>query len=244
MPPVIYMVAGDYDNTRPGTLKMSLPAPAIAANLAKIHQELSILETDNVAPPSLLAVSKRQSVPSMEAALLAGHTMFAENRVQEAFEKWPPLLERYPTTTLHLIGPLQTNKVKDAVQLFDAIHTVDREKLALAISKLLRQDDIKTNQLFVQVNTGEEAQKAGILPGEAAEFVQHCKEDLRLPIVGLMCLPPQEEPANLHFAWLARTAKELGLPCLSMGMSGDWPQAVKLGATHIRVGTRIFGARD
>jgi hypothetical protein len=174
--------------------------------------------------------------------LAAGQRVFGENRVQEAERKWPVLKTEFPEIELHLIGPLQSNKTKDAVALFDAIHTIDREKIARAIaSEISRQQ--RTLKLFIQVNTGEEPQKAGVMPREGRAFVDFCKVELKLPIVGLMCIPPVDEEPAVHFAFLAKLAKEAGLNGLSMGMSGDFEAAIAFGATHIRVGSAIFGQR-
>jgi pyridoxal phosphate enzyme (YggS family) len=190
----------------------------------------------------LIAVSKTMPAPTVEQAIRAGQRLFGENRVQEALGKWPALKERYPDIELHLIGPLQTNKVKDAIGLFDAIETLDRPKLARVLSEEMKRTG-KRPRLFVQVNTGEEPQKAGIAPGETAEFVALCRETYGLTIDGLMCIPPFDEEPSMHFALLAKLAGTLGLGELSMGMSGDFEKAIAFGATHVRVGTAIFGAR-
>ena len=168
--------------------------------------------------------------------------MFGENRVQEAQGKWPELKARYPDIELHLIGPLQSNKAADAVALFDAIETIDRPKIAKAIAKEMKRQG-KTPKLFIQVNTGEEEQKAGVLPAETDTFVTYCRDELGLKIAGLMCIPPFDEEPSLHFALLGKIAKRNELPGLSMGMSGDFETAIALGATHVRVGSAIFGAR-
>jgi pyridoxal phosphate enzyme (YggS family) len=191
---------------------------------------------------TLVAVSKMHPAEAVEAALGAGQRVFGENRVQEAQQKYPALKERFPDLVLHLIGPLQSNKVRDAVALFDVIETVDRprlaESLAAEISRSGRRPDC-----FIQVNTGEEPQKAGIAPGEAAGFVARCRDELRLPVRGLMCIPPVDEAPAIHFAFLRELAQRVGLAELSMGMSHDFEAAIALGATHVRVGTAIFGAR-
>lgn len=191
----------------------------------------------------LIAVSKVQPDERVEAVLSQGHRVFGENRVQEAAGKWPAFRERFDGVELHLIGPLQTNKVRQAVQLFDVIHSVDREKLA---RKLADEFTESGRQLpcFIQVNTGEEPQKAGCLPDETDAFVRRCREELELPVVGLMCIPPADEEPSLHFALLKKIAERNGLDGLSMGMSGDFESAIALGATHIRVGSAIFGARS
>ncbi len=191
---------------------------------------------------TLIAVSKTFDAEEIEPVLDAGQTVFGENRVQEALGKWPDLLERYPKASVHLIGPLQTNKVKDAVGLFDAIHSVDREKLAGALAKEMEKQG-RRPQLFVQVNTGEEEQKAGVPPREAVAFVDRCRSEHGLTISGLMCIPPFDENPGPHFALLAKLAKESGVEGLSMGMSADYETAIAFGATHVRVGSAIFGAR-
>ena len=194
------------------------------------------------ATANLIAVSKTFGPEHILPVLQAGHRLFGENRVQEAKAKWPELHERYPDLELHLIGPLQSNKTREAVALFDAIHTVDRPKIARAIAEEQAKQG-KRLKLFVEVNTGEEPQKAGIMPKEAAAFVAQCRDDLGLEIAGLMCIPPLEEEPAVHFAFLAKLAGELGLPELSMGMSGDFETATAFGATYVRVGSAIFGTR-
>jgi len=188
-------------------------------------------------------VSKFFPPEAITPLLKAGQRMFGENRVQEAKAKWPALRGQYEDAELHLIGPLQSNKTADAVALFDAIHSIDREKIARAIARQMKQQG-RSLQLFIQVNTGEEPQKAGIAPLEAADFINFCRNELKLPISGLMCIPPLDEEPALHFALLAKLAKELGLEKLSMGMSRDYEDAIALGATHIRVGTALFGPRS
>jgi pyridoxal phosphate enzyme (YggS family) len=190
----------------------------------------------------LIAVSKTYDADAIRPVLAHGHRAFGENRVQEALGKWPPLRAEFTGVELHLIGPLQSNKTADAVALFDAIHTVDRPKIAQAIAAEMTKQS-KALALFVQVNTGLEPQKAGIAPKETAAFVCHCRDGLKLPIAGLMCIPPVDEEPAVHFAFLAKLAKELGLPGLSMGMSGDYETALQFGATHVRVGSAIFGSR-
>jgi pyridoxal phosphate enzyme (YggS family) len=190
----------------------------------------------------LIAVSKTFGAEEIRPALVAGHRVFGENRVQEARGKWPALKDQYPGTELHLIGPLQSNKAKEAVALFDAIHTIDREKIARAVAAEMAKQG-RTLQLFVEVNTGEEPQKAGIAPKETKAFVDFCRAELKLAISGLMCIPPVDEEPAIHFAFLAKLAGECGVPNLSMGMSADFETAVELGATHVRVGSAIFGER-
>ncbi len=190
---------------------------------------------------SLIAVSKVQPNERVQAVLEAGHRAFGENKVQEAAGKWPDFRERYDGIQLHLIGPLQTNKVRQAMQLAQAIHTIDRPKLATTIARLA-QDMGTCPDLFIQINTGEEPQKAGVLPPDADGFVSEVRA-LDLPLKGLMCIPPVDEEPSLHFALLAKIAARNGLAGLSMGMSGDFESAIALGATHIRVGSAIFGER-
>ncbi|WP_212522996.1 YggS family pyridoxal phosphate-dependent enzyme [Actibacterium sp. MT2.3-13A] len=190
---------------------------------------------------TLIAVSKVQPLERVEAVLEQGQRIFGENRVQEAAGKWPAFKARFDGVELHLIGPLQTNKARQAMELFDAIHSVDRPKLAHVLARLA-QELGHCPELFIQVNTGEEPQKAGILPAEADAFIAECRA-LDLPIRGLMCIPPVEEEPSLHFALLAKIAARNGLAGLSMGMSGDFERAIALGATHVRVGSAIFGER-
>jgi len=189
----------------------------------------------------VVAVSKVQPNNRVEAILQAGHRIFGENKVQEAATKWPMFRERFADVTLHLIGPLQTNKARQAMQLADAIHTLDRPKLANTLARLA-QDLGHCPDLFIQVNTGEEPQKTGVLPQDADAFIAEARA-LDLPVKGLMCIPPVDEEASLHFALLAKIAARNGLTGLSMGMSGDFEKAIAQGATHIRVGSAIFGDR-
>ncbi|MFW2541194.1 YggS family pyridoxal phosphate-dependent enzyme [Primorskyibacter sp. 2E107] len=189
----------------------------------------------------LIAVSKVQPNARVEAVLNAGHRLFGENKVQEAAGKWPDFKTQFDDIHVHLIGPLQSNKTRQAMELFDAIHTVDRPKLAKTIARLA-QELGECPELFVQVNTGEEPQKAGVTPAEADAFIKDCRA-LDLPIKGLMCIPPVEETPSLHFALLGKIAERNGLASLSMGMSSDFEQAIAFGATHIRVGSAIFGER-
>lgn len=189
----------------------------------------------------LIAVSKVQPLDRVESVLLAGHRLFGENYVQEAAGKWPALRARFGAVAVHMIGPLQTNKAKQAVELFDAIHSVDRIGLAEKLAKLAQARGASP-ELFIQVNTGAEPQKAGILPQDLDGFVAQCR-GLDLPLQGLMCIPPEAEDSTPHFAQLAEMAARNGLSGLSMGMSGDFEAAIAAGATHIRVGSAIFGAR-
>ena len=190
----------------------------------------------------LIAVSKVQPIERVEAVLEQGHRVYGENKVQEAQGKWPALKERFDGVDVHLIGPLQTNKARQAMELFSAIHAVDRPKLANTLARLA-QEMGHCPDLFVQVNTGEEPQKAGILPADADAFIKEVR-GLDLPLKGLMCIPPVEETPSLHFSLLAKIAERNGLEGLSMGMSSDFEQAISLGATHVRVGSAIFGERD
>jgi pyridoxal phosphate enzyme (YggS family) len=190
----------------------------------------------------LIAVSKTQPNERVEDVLQAGHLIFGENRVQEAAGKWPMFRERYDGIELHIIGPLQTNKARQAMDLAQAIHSVDRPKLAETLARLA-QERGACPDLFIQVNTGEEPQKAGIAPADVDGFVATCRQ-LDLLIKGLMCIPPVEEEPSMHFALLAKMAARNGLAGLSMGMSGDFEKAISFGATHVRVGSAIFGARD
>ena len=196
----------------------------------------------NASDVTLIAVSKVQPNERVEAVLAEGHRVFGENRVQEAQGKWPDFKARFANVELHLIGPLQTNKARPAIELFDVIHTVDRPKLARALARLADEMG-QCPDLFVQVNTGDETQKAGVSVDEADGLVAECRE-LGLPVKGLMCIPPVNEAAALHFALLAKIAARNDLSGLSMGMSGDFEDAVAQGATHIRVGSAIFGDRS
>lgn len=191
---------------------------------------------------TLIAVSKVQPLDRVEEVLHAGHRTFGENRVQEAAGKWPDFKARFDGVELHLIGPLQTNKVRQALDLFDVIHSVDRDKLARKLADGL-QETGRSIPCFIQVNTGEEPQKAGCLPADADAFVRTCQDTYGLDVQGLMCIPPAEEEAALHFALLAKIAKRNGLTGLSMGMSADFEKAISFGATHVRVGSAVFGAR-
>ncbi len=191
---------------------------------------------------TLVAISKAHPAPRAASAIAAGHRNFGENRVQEAMAKWPALKEAAPGIRLHLVGPLQTNKAGDAVRLFDVIETVDRPKLARTLA---REMDAAGRRLdcFIQVNTGEEPQKAGVLPAAADEFIAACRDDFELPVVGLMCIPPVDDEPALHFALLAEMARRNGVEALSMGMTADFETAIRLGATHVRLGTAVFGPR-
>ncbi len=217
----------------------------IAAGLAEVGAHIRAAGQAAGRPPGstgLVAISKMHSRESAHAALAAGHRLFGENRVQEAMAKWPALREEFPDLELHLVGPLQTNKARDAVALFDAIETLDRPKLARALAREMDRSG-KRPACFIEVNTGEEPQKAGILPADADGFIAACRDEFALPVIGLMCIPPMGEEPAMHFALLAEIARRNGLDGLSMGMSADYQTAVRFGATHVRVGTAIFGAR-
>ncbi|MPZ09058.1 MAG: YggS family pyridoxal phosphate-dependent enzyme [Kiloniellaceae bacterium] len=216
----------------------------IAAKLAEVRGRITAAAREAGRHPqdvALVAVSKTHPAAAIEAALAVGQSVFGENRVQEAQGKFPALKKAHPDLRLHLIGPLQTNKVTDALELFDVIETLDRPKLARALAKEAAKLGLAPD-CYVQVNTGEESQKAGIAPGEADAFIAECR-DLGLKVAGLMCIPPVEEAPALHFAFLREIAKRNDLAGLSMGMSGDYETAVQFGATLVRVGTGIFGAR-
>ncbi len=218
---------------------------SIADNIADIQNRISkAASLYGVADPAtqLIAVSKKQPDERIDEALQAGQRIFGENRVQEAMERWSGRRAQFPDLELHLIGPLQTNKVKEAVGLFDVIQTLDREKLARALDKEMKAQG-RVLPCLVQVNTGEEEQKSGILPGKVSDFLTFCRAETGLDIRGLMCIPPVDEPAGLHFALLKKLADEHGLEILSMGMSADFEKAVPLGARYIRVGTSVFGER-
>jgi pyridoxal phosphate enzyme (YggS family) len=213
--------------------------------LASVRARIAAAAQDAKREPSsvhLVAVTKTFGAEQIRPVLAAGHRTFGENRVQEAKAKWPELRERYSGIDLHLIGPLQSNKAKEAVALFDAIHSIDRPKIAEAIAQEMARQD-RQLQLFIQVNTGEEPQKAGVLPKQTGGLLRLCRDQLQLDVTGLMCIPPLDEEAGVHFAFLAKLAGELGLAGLSMGMSADFETAVAFGATHVRVGSQIFGDR-
>jgi PLP dependent protein len=219
---------------------------AIAVNLRSVHGRIQAAAaaagraTDTIA---LVAVSKTNPASAVRAALAAGQRVFGENRVQEALEKFPGLRNEFPDLALHLIGPLQTNKVKEAVAHFDVIETLDRPRLAEALAREMERTGRRPHCL-IEVNTGEEPQKAGILPAAADEFIGDCRDRLGLPIDGLMCIPPHDEEPSLHFALLREIARRRDLPVLSMGMSADFETAIRFGATYVRVGTAVFGARQ
>jgi PLP dependent protein len=217
----------------------------IAANLAAVRQRIeAAARAANRTPKSvsLVAVSKTHPAASVRNALEAGHRTFGENRVQEAQTKYPQLRREFPDLALHLIGPLQTNKVREAVVAFDVIETVDRPRLAQALAKEMERTGRRLPCL-VEVNTGEEPQKTGVMPAEADAFIDACRNSFGLPIIGLMCVPPLDEEPAPHFALLREIARRNGLDILSMGMSADFEKAIRFGATHVRIGTAIFGAR-
>jgi len=223
------------------------PAPGdVSERLALVRQEITLAaEATGREPGSikLVAVTKTVAPPLIAKAIAAGQLCFGENRVQEAQAKWPQLRKHHPGIELHLVGPLQTNKVREAVALFDVIETVDRPKLARALAEEMKRAE-RRPRLFVQVNTGEESQKTGVIPGEAEAFIALCRETFGLTIEGLMCIPPVDEEPAMHFALLAKIAEKAGVKELSMGMSSDFARAIAFGATYVRIGTAIFGARS
>ena len=217
----------------------------IAANLTAVRGRIeAAARAAGRAPESvaLVAVSKTHPAAIVRDALAAGHRVFGENRVQEAQAKYPALREAYPDLALHLIGPLQTNKVREALAIFDVIESVDRPRLAHALAKEMNHSG-RRPPCLIEVNTGEEARKAGILPADADGFIVECRDRVGLSILGLMCVPPIDEEPAPHFALLREIARRNGLAVLSMGMSADFERAIRFGATHVRVGTAIFGAR-
>jgi pyridoxal phosphate enzyme (YggS family) len=218
---------------------------AIAANLAAVGERIAAAARSAGRNPEsvrLIAVSKTHGTAAVRAAIAAGHRLYGENRVQEAAAKYPALRAAFPDLALHLVGPLQTNKVRDAVALFDVIETLDRPRLAAALADEMAKSG-RRPPLFVEVNTGEEPQKSGVLPEAADAFIGECRDRLGLPVIGLMCVPPLDEAPAPHFALLREIARRTGLEFLSMGMSADFETAIRFGATHVRVGTAIFGAR-
>lgn len=220
-------------------------ADEVKDNLAQVQEQIKAASqnAERAADAvTLVAVSKTHDAARVREALLAGQRVFGENRVQEAEGKWPTLRTEFPDIQLHLIGPLQTNKIKHALKIFDVIETVDREKLARALARDMAAEG-RNIPIFIQVNTGEEAQKAGVAPKDLDAFVALCRDELHLEVKGLMCIPPVDEEPALHFALLAKLAKRHALKALSMGMSGDFETAIEMGATHVRVGTAIFGSR-
>ena len=221
------------------------PQQGAVARLAEIRGRIARAEADAGRAPgsvTLVCVSKTFDAEVIRPVIAAGQRVFGENRVQEALGKWPALRAETPGIELHLIGPLQSNKAREAVQFFDVIETVDREKIAAALAKEIASVG-RVPKLYVQVNTGAEPQKAGILPQQADDFIAFCRNDLKLDISGLMCIPPVDEQAAPHFALLNKIAARNAIKILSMGMSSDFEIAIELGATHVRVGSAIFGAR-
>ena len=213
--------------------------------LADIKAKIAAAEAEHgraAGSVKLIAVSKVQPLERVESVLIEGHCVFGENKVQEAQSKWPTFRETYKDVELHIIGPLQTNKARQAMELADSIHSLDRPKLAATIARIA-QETGRCPELFIQVNTGEEPQKAGIMPADVDSFVAECR-GLDLPVAGLMCIPPANEEPSMHFALLAKMAERNGITGLSMGMSGDFEKAISFGATHVRVGSAIFGERD
>lgn len=233
--------------TKPSeSLAQSEIGSTVIANLRAVEAAIARAARDSDRDPAgvaLIAVSKTHPVEAIEPVLAAGQRLFGENYVQEAKAKWPALRERYPDVELHLIGPLQSNKAREAVELFDVIHSLDRPSLAEALAKEIAKTG-RSPRLLVQVNTGEEPQKGGVMPGDTDAFLAACQERWGLTIEGLMCIPPADEPPSPHFALLAKIAARHGLTTLSMGMSADFEAAIQLGATHVRVGSAIFGARE
>lgn len=221
------------------------PTDDIATNLRAVRARLNaaLAEAGREDAPVIVAASKTQDAARLRQAIGAGLTVFGENRVQEALAKWPALKAEHPGIELRLIGPLQSNKASEAVALFDVIETVDREKIARALAAEMRRQG-RRPRLLVQVNTGAEPQKAGVVPEETDAFLRQCRDEFGLEIEGLMCIPPADEPPAPHFALLAKLAARNALAVLSMGMSGDFDIAAQLGATHVRVGTALFGERS
>ena len=217
-------------------------AARLAAVRARIDEVAEVAGRDGAAV-TLVAVSKMHPMERIAAAIAAGQRVFGENRVQEATAKYPGLKENCPGLKLHLIGPLQTNKARDAVRLFDVIESLDRPKLARALAKDMAREG-RRPACFVQVNTGEEPQKTGVFPADADDLIALARDELALPVEGLMCIPPMDEEPALHFALLREIAKRHGLPLLSMGMTADFETAIRFGATHVRIGTAIFGTRS
>jgi pyridoxal phosphate enzyme (YggS family) len=224
---------------------MNNPSLTETSGLARVRAEIARACSDAGREPSavtLVAVSKTHQAGTIEPVIAAGQCVFGENRVQEAKAKWPALLAKHPGLSLHLIGPLQSNKAKEAVALFDAIHSVDRASLCEALAKEIAKQG-RQPALFVEINTGAEPQKAGVLPQDADDFLKACRDKYGLAIAGLMCIPPLSEAPGPHFALTAKIAQRNGLKFLSMGMSADFATAIQLGATHVRVGSAIFGQR-
>lgn len=217
----------------------------IASNLVEIQSSIRYLEKIANSPPgfvTLIAISKNHPIEYVRPLLDVGHRIFGENRVQEMLEKWPILREQYEDIQLHLVGALQSNKARLAVQHFDVIETLDRPSLAKELAKTMDKFE-KRPDCFIQINTGEEKQKTGVLPKEADNFIKSCREEFELPVTGLMCIPPKNEEPSPHFVFLSQIAERNGLSNLSMGMSSDYLVAIRFGATHVRLGTALFGDR-
>ena len=212
----------------------------ILENIKNIHKSSNF---SSLSYPKLIAVSKKQEEYKVEIAIKSGQKFFGENRVQEALQRWQKRIEIYKDIELRLIGPLQTNKVKQALKLFDIIETIDRENLAKEIAKNFGHES-KTKNFYIQVNTGSETQKSGLVPTEVDAFFEYCTKDLKLPIIGLMCIPPPHEEPAMHFALIKKIAERNSLFKLSMGMSNDYKEAIKFGATSVRIGSLFFGARE
>lgn len=237
----VFLTKSAGNSTNPPMLAESLKI--LRGEIEKARQKGGLSDS-----PVLLAASKGQPPERIIEAIRLGVTAFGENRVQEAHEKWPEIKKIHPQASLHLIGPLQTNKVKQALEVFDVIQTLDRPKLAEVLSaelgtKKFQHPTLVTQHFYIQVNTGDEPQKTGISPKDADNFIRYCKDELKLPVTGLMCIPPADEDPESHFAMLRDIAKQHGLPELSMGMSGDYITAIEMGATCIRIGTALFGER-
>ena len=227
--------------TSPTPIQLHDPAAGLAAVRLEIA-DACLAARRPTGDVTLVAVSKTFGVEAIAPVIAAGQRVFGENRVQEAFSKWPALRDRHPGLELHLIGPLQSNKAREAIGLFDAIHSIDRPSICAAVAKEIQRQG-RSPVLFVEVNTGAEPQKAGVLPQDADAFVAACRDGYGLTIAGLMCIPPVDEPPAPHFALTAKISARNGLRLLSMGMSADFPLAIRFGATHVRVGSAIFGHR-
>ena len=219
--------------------KIGVNRERLLSEISRIHKS-SFYKSREI--PKMIAVSKQQEIEKVLEALKNGQKIFGENRVQEAEKKWTYHLNIKKDIELHLIGALQSNKVKKALNIFDVIHTLDRESLAFEIHKNLEKS-IRTRSFFIQVNTGEEKQKSGVLPSELEEFFDLCTKKLKIPVIGLMCIPPLNEPSSIHFCYLNKLSQKFKLNHLSMGMSSDYDEAIKFGATYVRIGTEFFGKR-
>lgn len=213
----------------------------VLTRMTNLQNEINLLSVFH--PVQLIAVSKTKPITDIYAAIAANHREFGENKVQEAMDKWPNIKEEYPDVILHLIGSLQKNKVRKAIQLFDVIQTLDRKSLADAIARIATEEG-KNPQIYIQVNVGDEPQKSGVSRKELSDFYIYCRHELNLNIVGLMAIPPEGESPNEYFEWMYKEQQKLSLPYLSMGMSADYKQAITNGATHIRLGQAIFGGRN